>query len=210
VAAIDFYINAGSDFNLMLGGSGLGFYGSTGFGASVEVASYQGRTFVTDGNGVIQGPEGRNCLYLNPTGVIPGQAGAGIRLDMLPNYQSSLNIRFTHGSAVQTQNAKLRIYDRSNINLAATGVTTKVAEVIHPYVAQEINGSGDGTWITPAGSSVIVDLASSPGLSGWQAPANGAGNHTATRHDWYVAISASPDSIGSKTLYGLYFSTEYL
>ena len=32
----------------------------------------------------------------------------------------------------------------------------------------------------------------------------------ATRHDWYVALSASPDSIGSKTDFGLYFTLEYL
>ncbi len=33
--------------------------------------------------------------------------------------------------------------------------------------------------------------------------------HRAGRHDWYVALSASPDSIGSKTSYGLYFTLEY-
>jgi hypothetical protein len=31
-----------------------------------------------------------------------------------------------------------------------------------------------------------------------------------TRHDWYIALSASPDSIGSKTDFGLYFTLEYL
>ena len=30
------------------------------------------------------------------------------------------------------------------------------------------------------------------------------------RHDWYVALSASPESIGSKTDFGLYFTLEYL
>lgn len=34
--------------------------------------------------------------------------------------------------------------------------------------------------------------------------------HRTTRHDWYVALSASPQSIGSKTDYGLYFTLEYL
>jgi len=34
--------------------------------------------------------------------------------------------------------------------------------------------------------------------------------HRATRHDWYLALSASPQSIGSKTDYGLYFTIEYL
>ena len=30
------------------------------------------------------------------------------------------------------------------------------------------------------------------------------------RHDWYLALSASPGSIGSKTDFGLYFTLEYL
>jgi hypothetical protein len=34
--------------------------------------------------------------------------------------------------------------------------------------------------------------------------------HTSTRHDWYIALSSEPESIGSKTQYGLYFSVEYL
>ena len=32
----------------------------------------------------------------------------------------------------------------------------------------------------------------------------------AKRHDWYVAISASPNEIGSKTDFGMYFTVEYL
>jgi hypothetical protein len=32
----------------------------------------------------------------------------------------------------------------------------------------------------------------------------------ARRHDWYLALSASPGSIGSKTDFGLYFTLEYL
>jgi len=68
---------------------------------------------------------------------------------------------------------------------------------------------------------------SSPGISGLNTsagdslPSTGPGSqynwlsnegaaHEALRHDWYVALSASPDSIGSKTQYGLYFTLEYL
>ena len=36
------------------------------------------------------------------------------------------------------------------------------------------------------------------------------GTGLAKRHTWYVGISASPLSIGSKTSYGLYVSLEYL
>jgi len=34
--------------------------------------------------------------------------------------------------------------------------------------------------------------------------------HQSLRHDWYLALSASPDEIGSKTDFGLYFTVEYL
>lgn len=189
-----------------LNGSGLGFFGST-FGTSVEVAAYQDTTWITDGNGTTQGAQVNNIKWTHPSsGSINGAASKNL-LDM-PNYLATLNIRFTHSSAIKTQNAKLRIYDRSSINNPASGVTCKVAELIHPSTTQTGSlGSGDSTWETPTGSSVIMSLVASPGISG-QRP-NGA-NTSATDHDWYVAISASPDSIGSKTQFALYFETEYL
>jgi hypothetical protein len=210
MAQLDFYINAGSDFNIDLAGSGLGFFGSGGFGASVAVAAYQGRTFVTDGNGVIQGPESQNVKYLNPGSGILGQTGTGIGLKAIPNFQSTVNVRFTNATAVKVQNVEARIYDRANINNPASGVTTKAAEIIHPDPAQGAGGSGDATWITPAGSGVTVPLAQSPGSSGLYAGNGAQSVRTDTRHDWYMALSASPDSIGSKTQYGLYVSLEYL
>ena len=63
-AAINFY--AGTDFNIQsLTGSGLGFYGSSGFGASVEVGAWQGRTYITNAAGTSQGPEADNVMFLN-------------------------------------------------------------------------------------------------------------------------------------------------
>lgn len=210
MAAIDYYINTGADFNINTGLSGLGFFGAGGFGASVAVGAWQGRTFVTDGNGTVQGPEAQNVQFLNAGSGVLGQTGTGIGLQAIPNWQGTLNIRFTHSSAVRTQNVELRIYDRSNINNPASGVTTKVAELIHPGPTQVANGSGDSQWLTPAGSAVVVQLAPSPGLSGIFAGNGTNSTLSATRHDNYVAISASPDSIGAKTLYGLYTSLEYL
>lgn len=210
MASIDFYINTGSDFNITTGLSGLGFFGDNGFGASVPVSAWQGRTFVTDGNGTIQGPEAKNIKYLNAGSGILGQTGTGIGLQAIPNYQATLNVRFTNGTAVKTQNAELRIYDRVNINLGASGVTTKVAELIHPGITNVANGSGDSQWLTPIGSSVVCQLAPSPGMSGFFAGNGSNSTYSDTRHDWYVAMSASPDSIGAKTQYGLYVSLEYL
>jgi hypothetical protein len=199
---------AGQNFVINdLAGSGLGFYGAAGFGASVQVGAWQDKTFITNSVGTTLGPEAMNIKFTHPSSGIIGQTGSGLALTQIPNWQSTLNVRFTSPTAVKTQNVQLRIYDRTDINSAASGVTTKVAEVAHPDIIQGNSGSGSTTWQTPAGSGTIMTLTSSPGVSGLRP--NGP-NTTATQHDWYLAISASPDSIGSKTLYGLYVSLEYL
>lgn len=198
---------AGENFAIEnLSGSGLGFYGTGGFGASVPVGQYQDNTFITNGAGSSQGPKVDNVKYIHPNS---GQlAGSDNRnLLAIPNYLATLNVRFTNDTAVKTQNVTFRIYDRSDITKAASGVTTKTAEIIHPWTASSPNGSGDTSWHTPAGSSVVMDLVASPGTSGLSP--NGT-QTSDTQHDWYVAISASPDSIGAKTQFGGYVALEYL
>lgn len=200
---------AGTDFTINdLAGSGLGFFGSAGFGASVEVSSWQGRTFITSANGTVQGPEVDNCKYTSSTGVILGQAGSGITLNKVPNYLTTLNIRFTNDSSVKVQNAKVYIYDRTTTTSPASGVTTAVANIVHPATSQTATGSGDTTWtIFATTGGGPLSLVASPGTSGLSPSGS---NTYDTQHDWYLIISASPDSIGSKTLYGLYFSAEFL
>lgn len=206
MAAINFFAD---EFGIQnLSGSGLGFYGSS-FGSSVEVGAYQETTYITSANGSSLGPQVNNITYTHPSsGSVDG--AASILLTQIPNYLATLNIRFTHSSLVKTQNAKLRIYDRSNINNNASGVTCKVAELIHPYTSQTNVGSGDSTWTALYGSSIVMDMAQSPGTSGIYAGNGSVSTVTSLQADWYAAISPSPDSIGSKTLFGLYFSCEYL
>jgi hypothetical protein len=202
---------AGNGFTIQdLAGSGLGFYGAAGFGASVLVGAYQGRTFITNGAGTTQGPEADNVQYLNAGSGILGQAGSGIALTCIPNYQSTFQIRFTYDTPVKTQNAQLRIYDRTNPDLPASGVLTKTAQIIHPDNTQGNSGSGDTTWNTPGGSGIVQNLCPSPGCSGLFAGNGNNGAWTDTTHDWYVAVSASPNSIGAKTQYGAWVQLEYL
>src|SRR3954465_7657346 len=86
-----------------LNGSGLGFFGAGGFGNSVAVAAYQDTTYITDGNGVSQGPQGNNVKWIHASsGQVAGTTN--LLLQSIPNYQSTLNIRFSHTSAVRTQN----------------------------------------------------------------------------------------------------------
>lgn len=217
MAEINFFADDNGITNL--NGSGLGFYGEE-FGDSVDVGEYQDSTFITDANGLVEGPQVNNIKYTHPSsGSINGLDS--VALNQIPNQLATLHIRFTHTTAVRTQNAKLRIYDRSSINNVASGVATKIAEIIHTDTVQNANGSGDTTWIgsssnpqtgtnTVGGSGLVVDLADSPGSGGHYAAGGSVSTHESTRHDWFVAISATPLSIGSKTQYGLYVELEYL
>jgi hypothetical protein len=198
-----------------LAGSGLGFYGSGGFGSSVNVGSFQDNTFITDSTGALQGPKANNVKYVHSAS---GDLGGGdVRvLQGIPNQLATVNIRFTHTSAIKTQNAQMRIFDRVNINVPATGVTTYAAQVIHPWATASPLGSGDTTWKHLGGSGGTINgvtydaplsLVNSPGLSGLSPSGS---NTVSTQHDWYVLLSASPDAIGSKSQYGLWASLEYL
>lgn len=208
-ANIAFY--AGENFAIQdLAGSGLGFYGDAGFAASVKVGFWQGRTFITNANGTTQGPEVDNIKYLNDGSGVIGQTGSGVGLTSIPNYQASLNPRFTYDTPVKVQNAQFRIYDRSNVDVPAVGVTTKLAELIHPDTNQGNSGSGDTIWITAGGSASILSLANSPGSGGLYAGNGSNSTRSDTQHDWYIAMSASPDTIGSKTSYAGLLSLEFL
>lgn len=198
----------------------MGLYSDTGFGGSVLVGEYQGRTFITNSAGTTQGSEVDNVKYVNAQSGIIGQAGSGINLLAIPNYQATLRINFNHSSAVTVQNAQIRAYDRSSVNNVPSGVLVKIAELIHPWDTQTPLGSGDDTWIgssanpqtgtlTVGGSGLTVTLANSPATSGAYAGNGSDSTRSDTNHDWYTVISASPSTIGSK-LFALYVELEYL
>ena len=236
MASISFL--AGSTAINNLSGSGLGFFGGS-FGQSVQINNFQDTTFITDGNGTTNGGAGNNVKYSTDTKAFAAGVVPATGLLYIPNEKATLNIRFSNDSAVRTQNCKLRIFDRVNKDHPASGVITRVCELLHPSNSYSIEGSGDSTWFgssthtgsdaqgtynasanpssrlpagtnTVGGSGVFVPLAQSPGPSGLYAGNGSANTGQYYQHDWYVGITASPDSIGSKTQYGLYVELEYL
>jgi len=125
MASIDFYA-AGNT----IATSGLGFFGGS-FGQAVEINQFQDTTFITDSAGTLQGAAVNNIKYSTDTkafapGIVPATG-----IHRIPNDKATLNVRFTHSSAVRTQNCKLRIFDRVNKDFAASGVITRVAELLH-------------------------------------------------------------------------------
>jgi len=177
MAIIDFQILGSNDAvpNLeTLSGSGLGFFGATA-GSSVQIGSYQDSTYVSNGDGSETTAQSVNVKYVADTypsgmclvdelGVPFGPVG----LSGVKSFQSTLGIRFGHTSAVKTQNAQLRIYDRTNINYPASGVNTKVAEIVNfnggaynsqgtTGVSSNVVGSGDAFWWGEPWPAELID-----------------------------------------------------
>jgi len=236
MASIEFRANILGDLNSTLiphtAGSGLGFYGA-GFGVSVPIGSQQSKTYITDASGVSQAAElNNNSMSTVGTSLVAGSTsingGSAISTSSVPNYQAPLNIRFTHDESVAVQNCKLRIFDRNNIDNPASGVTTYVYEVRHPSMVQTVGGlshRGRSThdWVEYGPTDEVIDMAftNSPGVSGLNTSPSDTDTalgfvtqegaaHRSLQHDWYVSLSSEPETIGSKTQYGLYFSLEYL
>jgi len=187
-------------------GSGVGFFGAT-FGSSVQVGSYQDSTWITDGAGSAEGPQINNTKYdgVLTSGVVWN--GIATTLRNIPNMSGTMNIRFSDTNWVKTQNASVRAFNRVDPNVDQVGVTLQAAQLVHPWDEFEILGSGDLEWSSIHGSGVTLSLLPSPGESGLNP--NGP-DTSGLRHDWYLALSASPTSVGAKTSFGLFCSLEYL
>ena len=216
--------------------SGIGFFGGD-FGLSVPVDSFQDTTFVTNSDGTTQAQQLNNTKYASASGVKFNTNNEKDN-EVIPNYYAPLNIRFEHTEAVRVKNCQLRIFDRSDITKNASGVTTAVYEVRHPNdtegasTALKHRGvSDEHAWtnflhVDGTDNTVApLSFTESPGVSGINGNDSDATNNTLNgiagattegsahqnvRHDWYAALSASPDAIGSKTDFGLYFTVEYL
>jgi hypothetical protein len=129
-----------------LGGSGLGFYGSA-FGSSVQIGSYQDKTFITNSDGTLNGGNAYNSQWSAAASGAPDTLTSGIPLVRLNAHHRTLDINFDHTSPVNVQNVQLRIYDRVNINNPASGVNTKIAEVVN------FNGLSYSSWNSAPGDA---------------------------------------------------------
>lgn len=209
-----FYISELSAYTpITMSGSGLGFYGSN-FGSSVSVGAFQDTTFLTNSVGTASGQGVSNTkpdsgdltkVYHAAFG------GTSVPLTRLQNKHAPINIRVQETGVITLTNNKIYIYDRNSIYNNPTGVNCYCAEVIRPNTElfASSNGSGDTTWTLCAGSGTTLSLTPSPGSGGraaWLDPVNGGTGDFC--HDFYVAIGASPNSIGAKT-FALYYTGEY-
>ena len=204
---------AGED-TLVSASSGLGFFGNNGFNAPIVIGGYNGHTFVTNASGTFQGFECNNNKHDGASGVIHGQTSSGIALKNLPNELTTINLRFTHTSAIFCQQVKLYVFDGTfsggvaNKTIPADNLTFHAAEIRHRSRLQTVESPySDAGWLNVSSSgSNYVSLVDSPGLNGIR---EGGFEELSVRHDWYIALTCTPTQLGDKS-FGITAELEYL
>ena len=154
------------------------FAGSGGFDSKITVGQYNDSTHVKSSGGAndSSGNTPNNVKFISQTGGTGGDSqadwGDGTEdLDAITNAEATLLINFSHGSSVITEDAIFYAYDGTTPATAPVGITFVAAEV------------GDANWTAAEGSGSPVTIND---------------DTTATSHDYYIACSASPDSVGLK------------
>jgi hypothetical protein len=164
MAEIQFKVQDVGTNVISVNGSGLGFFGAN-YGNSVPTTEYQRSTFVTSADGSASAGAARNTRFLadnNPTGIIctGGTTSTGTLLTTNSN-AATLWITFNHTTSVKVQNVQLRIWDRGNIDYPATGVVTKVAELVN------FSGQSVSQWYTTKGLDIVAGLGYASGDAFW-------------------------------------------
>lgn len=161
----------------------LQFAGAGGFDDPVTVGEWQDTTHVESSVGAndSSGNTPNNVKFISQSGGTGGDSqadwGDGTEdLDQITDAECTLKINFSHGSAVAITDHIFYAYNGSSTATGPTGVS---------FVAAE---QGDTNWTTPEGSGAALGITDSA---------------SATSHDFYIACSASPDSVGEKTAFTL-------
>lgn len=165
------------------------FAGAGGFDSKVTVGAYNDTTHVKSSVGAndSSGNTPNNNKFISQAGGTGGDSqadwGDGTEdLDQITNAEAALKINFSHGSSVITEDATFYAYDGSTPATAPTGVTFVAAEV----------GDANFTGAEGSGSALALD-----------------DNTTSTSHDFYIVVSASPDSVGLKDAFALRIELTY-
>jgi hypothetical protein len=165
------------------------FAGAAGFDSKVTVSAFNDTTHVKSSVGANDSSANtpHNNKFISQTGGTAGDSqadwGDGTEdLDAITTAEAALKINFAHGSSVITEDAIFYAYDGSTTTAVPTGVTFHCAEV------------GDTNFTNAEGSAAALALDD---------------NTTGTSHDFFIVISASPESVGLKDAFALRIELTY-
>lgn len=154
-------------------------FAGSAFDSAIAVTEWNDSTHVksSGGSNDSSGNTPNNVKFISQSGGTGGDSqadwGDGTEdLDAITNAEATLKINFSDASSVATSDAVFYAYD---------GTTPATAPVNVSIVAAEV---GDANWTTIEGSGSALALED---------------NTAATSHDYFIAVSASPDTAGLKT-----------
>lgn len=159
------------------------FAGSGGFGSKITVASFNDTTHVRSSANANDSSANtpHNNKFLTSTTVSLNGAGS-TSLSAASTAACALKINFSDASSVATSLAKFFSYDGTTIATAPANITFKAAQ------------QGNSTWVDAEGQGTPVNLADQT---------------ASTSHDFFILISASPDTVGLKTAFALRIELTY-
>lgn len=165
----------------------LSFYGSS-FGDAIAVGSYQASTHNETSGGAHDCPSSSAVHLHNTKYIASGQFqldGGGTETlngTNLTTAECPLKINFSHGSAVATSGAIFWAYDGSTDTAVPTNITVQAAE------------QGDTAWTNAEGRAAALTLDD---------------NTSNTSHDFFIALSVSPEAVGDLTAFAFKMELTY-
>lgn len=169
-------------------------FGGSSFGANITVGAYQDSTNAGNGDpGTDQGAM-NNVKYLtSSTMSLNGAGSANITDANLAANDCTLKVNFSHTSAVATTGARLYSYDGTTTTTEAVGVAAYAFERgVSATAWTQINSDSGNIGGDNSGERLAL-----------------ADQSSGTSHDYYVAVSASPESVGAKTSFDLGVALTY-
>ena len=147
------------------------------FGAAIFIGNYQDTTHVKSSGGAndSSGNVPHNSKFVDATHVSL-DGGASALVSSISTANCPLKINFAHGSSVAISAHYIYAYNGSDTSVAPTNVTFKVCE------------QGTTPWASAGGSAAGLAVLD---------------RTTATSHDFYFLISASPVTVGLKSAFAI-------
>ena len=150
------------------------------FDSKITVDDYNDSTHVKTDDDSDKSSENtpNNVKFISQDGGTEGKSQAlwdeeAEDLDAITNAEATLKINFAHGSDVEVENAIFYAYDGTTPANAPSGLTFHAAEV------------GDTNWTGAGGSAAALTL-DDKSVAGQS-------------HDYFIAVSAKPTSVGAKS-----------
>lgn len=189
------------------GANHIGFFGAGGPEGSpfaIIIDRYQDKTFITNMSGTNLGkaPWGlrasgqliNNKYESSNTVNVDGQGA--VALSTVPSASGTLLIRFVPSGSipVRTQNAVLRC-----VALNASSGVNDITSVVTSLKVQGFEPTNQSSWKQMAGAGTIDNQLSFRDR-----------NTSVAQHDFFAALSASPEAVGQRNNFGFFMILEFL